>query len=292
MAGFFGLFDYSKPGKGVSPDAPKKHAFLLFFELLWRKFSRFIVLNLMYFICILPIIAFVYTRVFLSVLQNIPDIPSPEDITMGPLPSLLTALALALPSPVFYTLLVISVALFGPATCGFTYIMRNYAREEHAWFSDFFARLKSNFRQGLVLGILEVLIYGIFILNITMRIPAGTAGSTFGMTTITISKYVSFFLVMIFTFMRHYLYTLAVTFDLSNRNILKNSLIFAVLGIFRNVLVTAVILATAFALLYFGGWTELLLLPLFAFSFWGFLTTFTCYPVIKKYMKLDSGADD
>ena len=56
MAGLFGMFDYSKPGKGVDKNAPQKKRFFLFFELFFRKLSRMVLLNLMYILFCLPII--------------------------------------------------------------------------------------------------------------------------------------------------------------------------------------------------------------------------------------------
>ncbi len=280
MAGFFGLFDYNKPGKGVDANSPKKHPFFLFWELLWRKFSRLIVLNILYFICILPILSFGYTQFYANLMDLIGVVS--EDVALGPLPTLLTSIALSVPYPLFIALLVLSVVLYGPVTCGFTYMLRNFAREEHAWLSDFFSRLKSNFKQGVAIGVLELLVYSVFILNLTMEPPADAAGAVG--TVFTVAKYVSIFLAVIFTFMRHYFYTMIVTFHLTVWQIIKNAVIFAILGLFRNILVTAVVVITAVALVLFSGWAELILIPLFMFSFWGFLTTFACYPVIKKYM--------
>jgi uncharacterized membrane protein YesL len=56
MAGMFGLFDYSKPGKGVDKNAPQKKRFFHFFELYFRKFWKLIALNLMYLLFCIPIV--------------------------------------------------------------------------------------------------------------------------------------------------------------------------------------------------------------------------------------------
>ncbi len=56
MAGFFGLFDYSKPGKGVDKNGPQKKRFFLFFELFFRKFWKMITLNLLYVLFCIPIV--------------------------------------------------------------------------------------------------------------------------------------------------------------------------------------------------------------------------------------------
>ena len=55
MAGFFGLFDYSKEGPGISKNAPKKKAFFVFFETFFRNFWKFMLINVVYVLLCLPI---------------------------------------------------------------------------------------------------------------------------------------------------------------------------------------------------------------------------------------------
>ncbi len=56
MAGFFGLFNYDKEGPGVSKNAPKKKTFVVFFEMFFRNFWKFITINLMYWLISIPVI--------------------------------------------------------------------------------------------------------------------------------------------------------------------------------------------------------------------------------------------
>lgn len=71
MAGFFGLFDYSKPGKGVRKDEPQKPRFLHFWELYFRKFWKLCQLNLLYLLFCLPIVTIgPATAGFVYVLRN------------------------------------------------------------------------------------------------------------------------------------------------------------------------------------------------------------------------------
>lgn len=56
MAGFFGLFNYEKEGPGISKNAPKKKAFIVFFETFFRNFWKFITINLVYIIMSLPVV--------------------------------------------------------------------------------------------------------------------------------------------------------------------------------------------------------------------------------------------
>ncbi len=56
MAGFFGMFDATKPGPGVSKNEPKKKRFFLFWELYFRKFFKLIIANLLYALVSLPLV--------------------------------------------------------------------------------------------------------------------------------------------------------------------------------------------------------------------------------------------
>lgn len=56
MAGMFGLFDYTKPGKGVKKtNASDKTAFFTYFEILGRKFFDLVKLNLIFMLFCIPI---------------------------------------------------------------------------------------------------------------------------------------------------------------------------------------------------------------------------------------------
>lgn len=57
MAGFFGLFDYTKPGKGVKKtQGAEKSSLFLYFEILGRKFWDLIKLNLIFMLFCIPIV--------------------------------------------------------------------------------------------------------------------------------------------------------------------------------------------------------------------------------------------
>ncbi len=55
MAGFFGLFNYDKEGPGISKDAPKKKTIVVFFEMFFRNFWKFITINFIYSLISIPI---------------------------------------------------------------------------------------------------------------------------------------------------------------------------------------------------------------------------------------------
>ena len=281
MAGFLGFFDYTKPGKGVDPDEPPKHAFFLFFELFWRKFSRMILFNFLYFLVLTPVLTFIVMYLVQVLAQIAPEIVQTADgeLSLGLLMPALGALYLRMGN-FFYVLVGISLILYGPVTCGYTYVLRNFARQEHAWNTDFFQKTKENFKQGLILGLLDAVVLSVFFLN--LLIVPGSAQS--GALLLTISRYGSVIVVAIYLFMRNYTYLITVTFALNIRQILKNAWIFSVLGLWRNFLILIVNAVLILAAILLHPLAELIVVPLLLFSLTGFLSVFTAYPVLKKYM--------
>ncbi len=281
-----GLFDrkpsFLKPGKGVERNERKKNAFFRFFELLYRRFTKLFILNIIYAICILPIICGVI--VLLTGAFQLSD----EVVRGSFLISNVLHIISNIPPALSLALLVIDLIFFGPLTAGFTYMMRNYSTERHAWLSDLFSRAKANFKQGLVLGLIDTVVFLSVILYLAADI-SGLQGS--GMYYLYFALKTAACLIAVFyVFMRFYTYTIAVTFELSIKDILKNSAIFAVLGFVRNVIASIAIASAVFA--FTSTWIiDAVLILAFLFSFCGFIGMFSTYPVIKKYMLPEDNDD-
>ena len=100
-----------------------------------------------------------------------------------------------------------------------------------------------------------------------------------------------FAIAIIYIVMRFYMYLLMITFDLKTFKILKNSLIFTVLGIKRNIiallgLVAVIVLNILIIVMFLSiGVSIPLVLPFFyVMALMGFISTYAAYPVIDKYM--------
>ena len=102
-----GIFtrDYSKPGRGVDPNAPRKNAFFMFFELFGRKISRLISLNLIYFVVIMPLFIYGY-MVFYQWVFTVNPIEG--EIVAPPLLDIFGAILTYVPSFLFIPLLIVS----------------------------------------------------------------------------------------------------------------------------------------------------------------------------------------
>ena len=243
---------YDKPGPGISKDAPPPKAVPRFFSILGRKFFDFIKLNLLF--CIPTVIVFLLTLLIARITS--------------------------------YTyLILLPVILLFPFLAGLTLVTRNYAREEHAFiFSDFFDAVKENWKNFLIDGVICYLLAILFSISIPYYVSMSTHGILYFIAAAICS---GFCLLVVFS--QYYIPVMIVTFDLNMKQILKNSLIFSILGIWRNLLVTVVI--AVFALLLYLSQIMALTITIAAvfmifliFSLVSFLINFAVYPLIKKMM--------
>ena len=179
-----------------------------------------------------------------------------------------------------YVFFCIPVVTIGPATAGFTKIMRNFAREEHAFlWGDFIETFKKNFKQAFLFSVIDLLVYGFLILDF-FALQAVT-----NRLMMIISMAAIFLTLTVWTFMHYYIYSMMITFDLTLRQLLKNAFIFCWAGFIRNLCLTVIlVLVTVLAVQYLNILFLLFLVVTLYFSFCGFLINFMVNPLIKKHM--------
>lgn len=172
---------------------------------------------------------------------------------------------------------------FGPVRVGSTYILRNLFRGEPVFFfHDFFYAIKRNLRQAILYGIIDVvviflLIYDIIFFNLNYNLNM----------IMNTMFFMSLCLAVLYFFMRHYIYLMLITFDLSIFKLLKNGLLFTVLGVKRNImlllgtlltfLLEYMLLATYFPL---GVIVPFVILPALLMI----MGVYAAYPKIKEIM--------
>lgn len=265
--GFFGFGNYDKPGPGVSKDEPPKAAPIRFFELLFRKFSKLVQLNLIFILptiaaCILMVCLYMVPTHFVVSISGVFEIDGWATFVV-PLP----------------------IILLSPFVAGLTFVTRNFARDEHAFiWSDFWDAVKGNWKYFLLNGLV---CYGVFtLLGFAILYYYSMALSEW---MYYIPLWICVVIGMVFLFAQYYLPIMFVTFDLKFTHAYKNALIFTAAGFGRNILVTVILAAMLFAflnipLLNITLLVYVLLLILFIFAFISYLISFAVYPVIDKYM--------
>ncbi|MBR6729108.1 MAG: YesL family protein, partial [Clostridia bacterium] len=141
--GIFGG-NFTKPGKGISKEEAAKRNY---FDILGRHFWDLVKLNLLYFGCN---ILFFGAAIILS----IPYFYEMEAVVEA----LIKNPYVMLPPLPF-----IPFIFIGPFTAGFTYVLRNWSRQEHAFLvSDFFEFTKKNWKQGLALSAISTVVTYLF----------------------------------------------------------------------------------------------------------------------------------
>ncbi len=186
-------------------------------------------------------------------------------------------------SYVFMGISALTLLTFGIVNVGTAYILRNIAKGDPVFvWSDFWYAVRRNYKQALPFGIIDTIINALLIYNIFMTVSGGNF-----LTSLMFWLYV--ILVILYFFMRGYIYVQMVTFKLSVFKILKNSLSFALLGIKRNlILLLAAIIFIAIelsTLFSFGGIfiSISIIFPLTVmFSLLAYMKVFFAYFKIKE----------
>lgn len=269
---FLGIFgNYDKPGPGVNKDEPPKAAPLRFFEILLRKFSKLVQLNLIFLI---PAVAalLLMVAIYLFPTHFVMQISVPAGALQVDLWALYAA-----PLPLI---------LITPFTAGLTLITRNFSREEHAFvWSDFWSAVKGNWKYFLINGIVCYVVYALLTFSMIYYYNRTSEEWLF-----YIPFWICMVLAILFFFAQYYLPIIFITFDLKFWQAYRNALIFSLAGFWRNILLTLILGGMAFLVICvipLNGLSlmiYLFLLLFFIFSFISYLVNFTIYPIIDRYM--------
>ena len=292
------LFDLKK--KKDRLDAPPEDTtpnIKYFFKSLWRKLTKLVSVNLLAILQFTPIFAAlaVYfwadttpavTNTAYPVMQGIIDFQSstPADMMMLFASSIQSNELYITPIVmIIITVLVLIFAFtFGLWNVGLTYLMREMVNGRPVFiFSDIKYAIKRNFKQGICFGIFDLLLMVILYVDFTYLggLPSSFYADFMYVAIIAIS--------LIYLIMRFYFYLMLITFDIKIRKLLKNALIFVVLGIKRNLLaILWIIVMVIINFMIFvvmpplGIIFPILYMPTFPL----FTTVYAAYPIIKKYM--------
>ena len=297
----FKLFDMNRDGKGVYDQEDRKPTFTFFFKLYFRKFSQLLRLNVIMLLMVIPVIAVLFmfllgdktassTEYLYAPLYGM-SVSAPA---LTPVTSLVDLVLIQMDLPIsspFMNILTICLAIvlaitWGWLNTGAAYVLRGLFRGDPVFvFSDFIYGVKKNFKQAFVLGLIDFICIAVLAVDFTYFY---NNGGTFGL---DFMYFAIFALLLIYLTMRFYMYLLLITFELKTFKILKNSLIFSVLGLKRNVLAflgIALLLALHILLLVaflpIGISIPLVLPFVYILASFGFIATYAAYPVIEKYM--------
>ena len=178
--------------------------------------------------------------------------------------------------------------LIGPFTAGYTYIIRNCAKQEPTFLiAEFFEHSKRNLKQSLIVSALSTVVCYLLIqafvfynhFFITNGMPLGVL---YTLSAIVFALYV----IVMF-----YVYPLMVTFKMSVKIIIKIAWTFAVLKLPQNIILFVILFGIDFGLFYIMSFVwylptiiYLLFLMFFLSGFTAFTANYYIWHVMDKYI--------
>ncbi|MBQ3054186.1 MAG: hypothetical protein IJC89_04700 [Clostridia bacterium] len=273
----------------IGKESEKKGLFL-YFELLIRKFWKYVTLNLLYSfssVVNLVIYWFVSSGFFVPLLLS--SIPEENwkrwaDASNGmPVEQFYGAIS-------FFTACLIAfllVLLFGGGvfSAGYNYVLRNYARQENSFMlSDYFAQTKNNFTQSLVVSVIDIIVLTIAMFSGCYYFSLmNNGGGTFAV----IAFAIVVFALLIYAVMHTYMWTMLVTFKISIKQLFKNAFLLTFGAALNSILYIVILVIYTFisTVIFAYNWVLaggiFIVIGFTAFNLAGHLIS---YPVIKKYM--------
>lgn len=295
----FKLFDFNRNGKGVSKDDIDGSPNLAtFFKKYKRKFSRLLSVNIFMVLGNFPLFfagfAMAGYGAVQSTVQKYAIFPAIYTVSMfdgSPVTDALNSIY-GMQAPltvnttityILYALSFLTLITFGLTNVGTTYILRNLVKGDPVFmWSDFWYAIKRNWRQGLILGVIDAVACFLFAFNVRFYFTGLNGEFLNG-----ILFYISLAMLILYFFMRFYIYILTVTFDLSIFKILKNSLIFSIIGFKRNIMATLGILVLVvlnLAVVFYLPSLGIVLPLVVTLSNCAFMSTYAAWFKIKEIM--------
>ena len=297
----FGFFDYNRDNRPDAQEEDTTPTLKRYFKVLGRRFWKLVTLNLMMLPLVIPVLVCFYLYISMQQMPVSGEVLFPQLLGASavggtPTTTLLFDLFGAQQNiPVFTTWTYIGMGIciaflvvtFGWQNVGAAYIVRNMVRGEPVFvWSDYFYAIKRNLKEGFFLGLIDAVI--LFVLGFDIAYFWGRTGSF----TLDFGFFATIALIVLYFLMRFYIYLLLVTFDLSIYKILKNALIFSMLGFKRNimgVLGIALITGVHVLLIPLLITTPLSGIPIILPFLWymaavTFTSAYAAYPIIDRYM--------
>lgn len=252
MAKMFGFLDFTKAGPGVEKNAPKKRDFVVFFEILKRKFWNLLYTGLLYTLVNLPLITRGWADAGMTYITRAYSREKHAFIKEDFFETIRKNRAQAFLCG-FINLVVTAVLVFN---------IFYYAFQINPFLWQIFG-VDTEGMQPMVPQLMDYVVM---------------ACTSLGY--------------ILFTFMKYYIPFLVITFRLTTKQVYRNAMILSMAGLKRNLLISVVLIAiyTLFFLLLAGvPYVIVYVLVLFLWIFVlppvrSLLIQFTIFPVIKELM--------
>lgn len=274
--------NYSRPGKGIEKRNPNQPRIQIFFEILPMKLWKILKLNLLYLVTSIPF--FAVTMIVLGIISsNIIQQASVTESVSGNINYPVYDVAIRF----FLSFLFMFFLGQGPTTTGYTYILREYGRELPCWpVADYFGTIKKNLKQSILLWILDLTVVSVLMIAFFYYSKMG----------IFVFQALAFMALILYLMIHIYIYQMLITFDISLKNIVKNSLLIAMAKLPSSLVIMAIcflvyavlpflILMNSFSIIAIFG---VLILEFFVLpGIICFAINFYIYPILDQYINLE-----
>ncbi len=183
----------------------------------------------------------------------------------------------------------IPIVTVGPALTGMTKVLRAYVLDKDVFiWHEFWKGFSRNLKKSFLTGIIDIIFTVSLICAVNVYPALGDAAEAAGQSGViyTVLCVISVSFALTVLMMNFYAFPMIAATELSFKNIVKNSFFLTCLGLKKN-LITLLILFLTAALLFIGTLVSkltLVLIPVWAISFCGFVIIFNSYPLIQKYV--------
>ena len=280
--GFFDRFYYGKAGKHdyTEMDMPKTRV-SLFFLVLKDHIFDLIKVNLLQVVFWIPFM--IWTFINLAAIQSI-DVESIMAQEGGAM-EIMNAIASYL---VMWLIgLIPCLAITGPSSAGAAYVMRNWARDQHAFlFSDFKDAFRSNWKQALGVSCITALVPTLVYTGVTYYSQMANSNALMMVPLVLVLS-----IALMWALMLPLLYPMMIGYELSFKYLIKNAFLMAAATLPQMVLCRLITLIPVAALVlgvYFGNGIVLLVVSLyyllFGFAFSRLLYASVANGVFDKYL--------
>lgn len=211
MAGFNFMqrFYYGKAGQAdYTPDQMPSNRVQLFFEMLRIHFTGIILVNLMYLVFCLPAILWSGINVMaLLAAQETQSLAEMQGLLLTYLLGMIPCLAIA-----------------GVGAPGEMYVLRNWARDQHAFtLSDFKDAVKENWKYGLITGLINGV--SLFLVAVCYFFYGQMAAQS---AFFLIPQMLAVAVAIVWWMMNMLIYTMMVTYEMKYKDLLRNSALMAI----------------------------------------------------------------
>ncbi len=268
MAGFFGMFNYTKPGRGVSKDDLDKTGIALYFDILGRRIGKIILLNVLFLVASIPaiLIGYALSALILTYLSSF----SGNAIVAGEA-SVMMMIALT-------TLILVTGT--GPASVAMSYVLRKFVNDTHAWaWSEFWDNLKSNFKQGILAYIINTVVISVLAFGFMFYFYLVKGPLSVVLTGVII------LIAIVFLMMQLYVYQIIASVKLKVKDVYRNAFLLSMGRLPMNVL------ALVITVLVICGFSYIVTIPasiavifLIFYSLTVFTQVFITNNTINKYL--------